>query len=57
MLLTTQREAALFAVLVSGKPSVADLFEIQNLQAELVQRSQVRNHLDNQSRRAQEKNR
>jgi hypothetical protein len=57
MLLTPRREAALFAVLVSGQPSMSDLFEIQNLQADLVRRSQIRQHLDDQSRRAEEMNR
>lgn len=54
MLLTTRQEAALFAVLISGQPSFADLFEIQNLQAALVHRSQVRTHFDDLSRQSQE---
>ena len=46
MLLSPRTEAALFAVLCTGQPSMSDLIYIQNLRAEPSSRANVRHHLD-----------
>lgn len=57
LVLTTRQEAALRAVLCSGKPTMADLLEIQNLQAKLETRAATRDHFNQMSRRSEEMNR
>lgn len=57
MILTTRQEAALFAVLIDGKPTLTDLVEIQNLQAALARRHHTRQQLDAMSANAKEQNR
>lgn len=54
MLLSPRAEAALFAVLCTGRPSMLDLFQIQQLQVQLQKRANVRQVLNEQSARTKE---